>query len=249
MSPKFVRLSLPLLQTLNRAGLLQSRLQALLEVLIKAQRQRYETRLKEVLPPAGAAYLKTAEDLGLETNNDQDSFALVVRLDPKFSTVELKEALADASIELIELPVSSQTRCVSYFVLRTSVKNSAQHDQCVALHTEPLLSLAEQAVNSGKSDVLVLFVHDTDAGNPVAGRLHLNQALLDKMRESVATAQAFESPTDEATLVRAAVKASKYGEEPALFLPYEVRPSGTGLKLELRLALMRPMYNSKRQAA
>lgn len=249
MSPEFVHLSLPLLNLLNRAGLLQSRLQALLEALTKAQRQRYETRLKEVLPPAGAAYLKTAQDLGLQINNDREGFSLVVRLDPRFSSVGLKEALAHASIELIEMPVSSQTRCVSYFVLRTSVKNSAQHDQCVALHSEPLLLLAEQAVSSGKSEVLVFFVHDTDAGNPVACKLLLTQALLDRMRESVAKAHAFESPTDKTTLDRAAVKASKYGEEPALFLPYEVRPTGTGLKLELRLALMRSMYNSKRRAA
>lgn len=241
-------ISCVLLTLMQDAGpLLDERLKASLDVLTKAQKKKYETRDLEVLPPAGAAFLETKEDLALACEGTADCPVVVIRLTKRHSDSEFLHALKDAQIEFIEVPVSSQTGCVSYFVLRTSVTNSAGHEKAVAMHCAKLLGLLEQAVATGKEELLFVFVHDKDVNSRAFATLALTSSLTEKMRQSVAKAQAFVPPVAQSTLNRAKEKAEKYGEEPALFLPFETRPVGTGLKLELRLALMRTMYSRERR--
>lgn len=244
----FKPISCTLLAILQHAGLLlDERLKAMLDALTKAQKKQYETRDLEVLPPAGAAFLETQEDLALTCEGTTDSPVVVIRLSKRHSDSEFLHALKDAQIEFVEVPVSSQTGCVSYFVLRTSVTNSAGHEKAVALQCTKLLGLLEQAIAAGKEELLFVFVHDNDVNSRAFATLALTSSLTEKMRQSIVKAQAFVPPIAPSNLSRAKEKAEKYGEEPALFLPFETRPAGTGLKLELRLALLQTMYKRERR--
>lgn len=217
-----------------------------IKTVVKAMTTVYPTRVKANPPLGCAAHLRDSADLGHEFKTEFGKPIIAICFDARYTTPANVDNLTNTSVHFVEVPVSSQTGCASYVVFESETKNARGHSIAFALHTENLLKVSTQALAEGHDEVTFALMSGDDVSKAQFAKLPIDEQFIDELKASLARAKAFVPPTSAPLLANAKLKAEKYGEEPAMFLPYEVRPVGTALKFELRLALMRTMYNKAR---